>query len=172
MKSGRRLLLLLLLVASLTFLWVGWIPSPAFAATSVPNELLITRTPGLNTVNSSSREVVLHALLVKQLYTHMISLPSAPEGQICPQYLIASYRLTFYHNFVPVLQAKAVDGLCHPVIFGSSDIRAADASFWKLLKQAQDVGIGVHNELKLPNTHQIVVPPLPIPTVDTLHAVS
>jgi len=124
-----------------SFLLLGWIPSPAFAATNVPNELEIARTPGLNNVSNSSREVVLHALLVQRLYVHTLSLPAAPTGQICPQYLIANYRLTFFHNFVSVLQVKAVDGLCRPVIFANNDVRTADATFWKLLEQAQDVGM-------------------------------
>jgi hypothetical protein len=138
--------LTVLFVVWIAFLLVGWgwIPSPAFAATNVPNELEIARTPGLNTISNSSREVVLHALLVQQLYVHTLSLPAAPMGEICPQYLIANYQLTFFHNFVSVLQVKAVDGLCHPVILANGDVRAADSTFWKLLEQAQDVGIGVN----------------------------
>jgi hypothetical protein len=133
-------LLKFLFVACMLFLLAGWIPSPAFAATNVPNELEIARTPGLNNISNSSREVVLHALLVQQLYVHTLSLPPAPTNEICPQFLIANYRLTFFHNFVSVLQVKAVDGLCHPVILANGKVRAADATFWKLLKQAQDVG--------------------------------
>jgi hypothetical protein len=152
MRSGCHPLLLLFFVACLAFLLISWIPSPAFAATSTPNELEIARTPSLNNVSNSSREIVLHALLVQQLYTHMLSLPAAPTDTICPQYLIASYRLTFFHNFVPVLQVKAVDGLCHPVILGNGDIRAADGLFWKLLKQAQDVGMNGPLLLKGPGS--------------------
>jgi hypothetical protein len=135
-----------LFVACMLFLLAGWIPSSAFAATKVPNELEIARTPGLNNISNSSREVVLHALLVQQLYVHTLSLPAAPKDEVCPQYLIANYRLTFFHNFVSVLQVKAVDGLCHPVILANGDVRAADATFWKLLKQAQDVGMGLPNK--------------------------
>jgi hypothetical protein len=143
MNSRQHPLLTVLFVVCISVLLVGWIPSPAFAATNVPNELEIARTPGLNNISNSSREVVLHAFLVQQLYAHTLSLPAAPTGEICPQYLIANYRLTFFHNFMSVLQVKAVDGLCHPVILGNNDVRTADATFWELLEQAQDVGIGL-----------------------------
>ena len=153
MNSRHHPMLRFLFVVCISFLLAGWMPSPAFAATNVPNELEIARTPGLNNISNSSREVVLHALLVQQLYVHTLSLPAAPTGEICPQYLIANYRLTFFHNFVSVLQVKAVDGLCHPVILANGDVRAADSTFWKLLKQAQNIGIGLPN--KLPATPHI-----------------
>ena len=156
MRSGHHPLLLLLFVASLAFLQLAWLPSPAFAATNTPNELVIARTPGLNNVSNSSHEVVLHALLVQQLYVHTLSLPPAPTGEICPQYLIASYRLTFFHNFTTVLQVKAVDGLCHPVILGNGDVRVADGAFWKLLQQAQNVGMGLSPSLHLPDDQQLL----------------
>jgi hypothetical protein len=161
MRSARHLLFLVLCVASLSFSLLGWLPSPAFAATNTPNELVIARTPGLNNVSNSSREVVLHALLVQQLYIHTLSLPAAPTGQICPQYLIASYRLTFFHNFTSVLQVKAVNGLCHPVILANGDVRAADSTFWKLLEQAQDAGINLSTGQSLPGNHQLFVPAHP-----------
>ncbi len=161
MRSARHLLLLLLFTASLSFSLFAWLPSPAFAATNTPNELVIARTPGLNNVSNSSREVVLHALLVQQLYIHTLSLPAAPTGQICPQYLIASYRLTFFHNFMSVLQVKAVNGLCHPVILGNNDVRAADSTFWKLLQQAQDAGISLSTSSTLTGNHQPFVPAHP-----------
>lgn len=163
MRSARHPFLLLLFVASLAFSLLGWLPSPAFAATNTPNELVIARTPGLNNVSNSSQEVVLHALLVQQLYVHTLSLPAAPTGEICPQYLIASYHLTFFHNFTSVLQVKAVDGLCHPVILANDDVRVADSTFWKLLEQAQNVGMGLSTSRSLPGNHLLLGPVHPSP---------
>ncbi len=138
MKSVCRLLLL---VVSIAFLFEGCITLPAFAATTTPNKLEIARMPGVNYNETSSHEVVLKAHLVQELYQHTLSLPAAPANQFCPMYLIASYQLTFFHNHASVLHVNAVNGLCDPVALSKKDVRTADGTFWKLLNEAQAIGI-------------------------------
>jgi hypothetical protein len=141
MKLVHRSLLLLLLVFSIAFLFEECLPLPAFAAATTPNKLVIARTPGINNSGTSSQEVVLSAGLVQKLYQHTLSLPVAPASQICPQYLIANYQLTFLHNQASILHVKAVNGLCGPVALSQKDVRTADGTFWNLLNQAQIIGI-------------------------------
>jgi hypothetical protein len=141
MKSARRAVLVLLLLVSISFLLEGRVTPLAFAAATTPNKVEIDRTPGVNTNSHSSHEVVLRVRLVQALYKHILSLPAAPADQLCPMYLIATYQLTFFHNYASVLHVNAVDGQCQPVTLGSSDVRTGDATFWKLLNQAQAVGV-------------------------------
>lgn len=139
MKSIGRVLLLSLLIIS--FVFGGWITTPAFGAATVPNRLDIARSPGINAGSSSSHEIVLSAGLVQKLYQYTLSLPTAPANQLCPMYLIASYQLTFFHGSTKVLRANAVNGQCQPVALNQGDVRTADSTFWKLLDQAQTVGV-------------------------------
>jgi hypothetical protein len=148
MKTVHRPLLVLLFVASLAFLLEGQATSPTSAAPATPNKLEIARTPGLNNSGESSDEVVSRAQLVQKLYTHTLSLPAASSNQLCPMYLIANYHLTFYHDHVPVLNVNAVDGECHSVKLSNGDVRTADSTFWRLLDQAQAVGLGQSVKLK------------------------
>jgi hypothetical protein len=140
MKSVPRAILMLALGASIAFLLEGLVTPLAFAAATTPNKVEIVRTPGVNTTSHSSQVVVLRVRLVQELYEHILSLPTAPADQLCPMYLIATYQLTFFSNDAPVLSVNAVDGQCQPVTLGSGDVRAGDATFWKLLNQAQAVG--------------------------------
>lgn len=142
MKLVRRSLVVVFFVVSIAFLLEGQAAPLVSAAAATPNKLEIARTPGLNNSGNASQEVVLRAKLVQDLYTHTLSLPAAPSNQICPMYLIANYHLTFYHNYASVLNVNAVDGECHSVNLGSGDVRTADSTFWKLLDQAQAVGLG------------------------------
>ena len=142
MKLVRRSLLVLFFVVSITCLLEGQVMFPASAAATTPNKLEIARTPGLNNSGDASHELVLRAQLVQNLYTHTLSLPAAPSGELCPMYLIANYHLTFLHNYAAVLHVNAVDGECHTVTLGNGDVRVADGTFWKLLDQAQAVGVG------------------------------
>ncbi len=139
MKSVRRSLLLLPLIVSIAFLFEGCLIVQAAAAT--PNKLEIARTPGVNNSGASSHEVVLRAHLVQELYQHTLSLPAAPANQLCPMYLIASYQLTFFHNQASVLHVNAVNGECQSVVLSKKDVRTADGTFWKLLNQAQTIGV-------------------------------
>ncbi len=140
-EVDKSCILMLALVVSISFLPEGHVTPLALAAATTPNKVEIVRTPGVNTNSHSSQVVVLRVRLVQELYEHILSLPAAPVDQLCPMYLIATYQLTFFHNDASVLHVNAVDGQCQPVTLGSGDVRAGDATFWKLLNQAQTVGV-------------------------------
>lgn len=141
MKSVCRLCLLLLMLVSSTFLFDGWIAAPVFAVAAAPNKLEIVRSPGLNNNGTSSHQVVLSSHLAQELYQHTLSLPVASANQICPMYLIANYQLTFFHDRTSILHVNAVNGQCQSVALRKGDVRTADGAFWRLLNQAQAVGV-------------------------------
>ncbi len=140
----KRICCSLLLIVSIAFLFAWCITPPAFAAAATPNRLEIARMPGINSSGTASHEVVLSAHVVQELYKHTLSLPVAPADQLCPMYLIANYQLTFLHDSASVLHVNAVNGECQPVALNKGDVRTADSTFWKLLNQAQAMGIA-HN---------------------------
>jgi|ERR1019366_71617 hypothetical protein len=145
MRTVSRLLVLLSLLVAIAFAFGTWMISPTFAVAAAPNKLEIVRSPGLNTSNTVSHEVVLSTHLIQQLYQHTLSLPVAAADQLCPMYLIANYQLTFFHNSTSVLHVNAVNGECQPVAFSKSDVRTADSTFWKLLNQAQTIGVALNS---------------------------
>ena len=138
MQLLRLLLLLLSLVATSS---LGMItPSPTTGPTTgAPNRLEIVRTPGINHTHVT-HEMVITPHVVQTLYTHMLTLPAAPDDQICPTYIIAKYQLTFSYNTKVIQKVNALNGECQPVTLAPNDIRTADPAFWKLVKQATDLG--------------------------------
>jgi hypothetical protein len=134
---AKRSLQLFFVVAVALFIMCTVTPPGAYAA--APNRLLIVRSPGIS--NNYDREMVNSALLVQQLYYHMLSLPPAPTHQICPLYIIAEYQLTFFHSRTSLLKADVLQGGCPTVTLSPGDKRATDGIFWSLLELASDFGV-------------------------------
>ena len=137
MQSLRPLLLFLVFVV--LSLQTTILTSRTTFLADAPNRLEIVRIPGIDH-SHVSHEIVVRPQVVQTLYTHMLSLPVAPDGQICPTYIIANYQLMFSHNSTVIKKANALHGECQPVSLPHNDIRTADATFWRLVKQAIGVG--------------------------------
>src|SRR5438876_386372 len=118
-------LLLLLFAVSIAFFSGVLAISPIAIHVTAPDRLEIVRTMGRSS-HTSAHEMVIQPRSVQNLYTHMLSLPVAPADQICPQYIIANYQLTFYSHNIIVQKANALKGECQPVTLGHDDVRTAD----------------------------------------------
>ncbi len=136
MNAKRPLLLLFVVTVSL-FVTCAFTPPALHKA--APDRLLIVRSPGFN--DDSAQEMVKRPLLVQQLYYHMLSLPPAPEHQVCPLYIIAEYQLTFLRSRASLLKVNVLQGGCSTVTLHPGDKRATDEIFWSLLEQASDFGV-------------------------------
>jgi hypothetical protein len=139
MRSAR--LLLFFTAVAISFLSGAMIASQATAHAVNPDRLEILRTVGHGP--TPAREMVTQARSVQDLYHVMLSLPVAPVDEICPQYIIASYQLTFYAHNAVVQKANALRGLCQPVTLGKNDVRIANAKFWLLMSNAMGAGKSV-----------------------------
>ena len=111
---------------------------PVAARVTTPDRLEILRTIGHS--SNPAHEMVTQARLVQDLYRDMISLPVAPADQVCPQYIMAKYQLTFFSHNVVVQKANALKGMCQPVTLGTNDIRVATTKFWGLMNKAFAAG--------------------------------
>jgi len=119
--------------------------SIASAHTTTPtvmtDRLEIVRTPGIH--SNITHKMVSQSQLVQDIYAHMLALPVAPTDQICPQYIIADYQLTFFSKNTVVQKANALKGQCQPVTIGNDDIRTADPKFWSLMSKATTIGTDI-----------------------------
>lgn len=147
MKSLHSLLLLLA-VSIAVFSGALAIP-PITTHTAVPDRLEIMRTVGRSS-HTSAHEMIIQPRSVQNLYTHMLALPVAPTDQICPQYIIANYQLTFYSHNIIVQKANALKGECQPVTLGHDDVRTADGEFWGLINNALAVGMNISTPVATP----------------------
>jgi hypothetical protein len=137
MKSVRLLLAFFAIIIS--FFSSALATAQVTANALTPDRLEIMRTTGISN-HIPPHEMVTQLGPVQDLYADMLSLPAAPADQICPQYIIANYKLTFYSNDKVVQKANVLQGECQPVTLGSDDIRTADAKFWGLLNKAIAAG--------------------------------
>jgi hypothetical protein len=137
MKSVRPLLFLF--TVTIVSLSSGFMAAPITARAVTPDRLEILRTVGRSSRNPA-HEMVTQLRPVQDLYRDMLSLPVAPADQICPQYILANYQLTFFAHNVIVQKANALKGMCQPVTLGRNDIRVANAKFWGLMNKAFAVG--------------------------------
>ena len=133
-----RSLLFLFAVTSVS-LFSGLATLPVTARVATPDRLEILRTIGRSS-HTPAHEMVTQALVVQDLYHDMISLPVAPADQVCPEYIIANYQLTFFAHNVVVQKANALRGMCQPVTLGNHDIRVATTKFWGLMNKAFAAG--------------------------------
>jgi len=133
-----RSLLFLFAVTSVS-LFSGLATLPVTARVATPDRLEILRTIGRSS-HTPAHEMVTQALVVQDLYHDMISLPVAPADQVCPEYIIANYQLTFFAHNVVVQKANALRGMCQPVTLGNYDIRVATTKFWGLMNKAFAAG--------------------------------
>ena len=113
--------------------------SPVTHAAAGPNRILIVRSVGAD--NHAARELVTNVQVVQQLYYHILSLPPAPTHQICPLYIIAEYKLTFFRNRTTVTRMSLLQGGCPTITLRSGAKRAPDDIFWSLFEQASDFGV-------------------------------
>jgi hypothetical protein len=130
--------LLFLFAVTIVSLFSGLVSPPATARVTTPDRLEILRTVGRS--SHPAREMVTQLRLVQDLYVDMVSLPVAPADQICPQYILANYQLTFFSHNVVVQKANALRGLCQPVTLDNNDIRIATTKFWGLMSKAFAAG--------------------------------
>ncbi len=136
MKSVRPLLFLFAL--ALSSLSSGFVTTQVTARVVIPDRLEILRTVGHG--HTPAHEMVTQTRPVQDLYRNMISLPVAPADQVCPQYIIANYQLTFFAHNVIVQKANVLRGMCQPVTLGNNDIRVANTKFWGLMNKAFAAG--------------------------------
>jgi hypothetical protein len=141
MQVVRQLLLLWAVTAS--FFAATLVSPHATATVLTPDHLEIIRTAGMNSTHAPVLKMVTQQRPVQELYADMLSLPVAPADQICPQYIIANYMLTFFVNDTVVQKANALKGECQPVTLGSDDIRTADTNFWRLMNNAFVAGVPI-----------------------------
>jgi hypothetical protein len=127
--------LLFLFVVTTVSLFSGLVTLPVTARVAIPDRLEILRTIGRSSHNPA-HEMVTQVRLVQDLYHDMILLPVAPADQVCPQYIMANYQLTFFSHNVVVQKANALRGMCQPVTLGNNDIRVATTKFWGLMNKA------------------------------------
>ncbi len=137
MKSVRPLLFLF--TVTIMSLFSGFVTAQITARAVTPDRLEIIRTVG-HSSHTPAHEMVTQLRPVQDLYRDMLSLPVAPADQICPQYILANYQLTFFAHNVIVQKANALKGMCQPVTLGRNDIRVANAKFWGLMNKAFAVG--------------------------------
>jgi hypothetical protein len=136
MKSVRPLLFLF--AVAISSLSSGFVTAQVTARVVIPDRLEIVRTLGRSRI--PAHEMVTQSRPVQDLYHTMISLPVAPADQVCPQYIIANYQLTFFAHNVVVQKANALRGMCQPVTLGNNDIRVANTKFWGLMSKAFAAG--------------------------------
>ena len=134
--------LLIFLAVAISFFSSALVTAQVTANALIPDRLEITRTMGGKS-HTPAHEIVTQLRSVQDLYTDMLSLPAAPDDQVCPQYIIANYQLTFFSADVVVQKANALKGECQPVTIGTDDIRTADGKFWGLMNKAIAAGIPV-----------------------------
>lgn len=137
MKSVR--LFLFLFAVTLAFLSGTSVTGRVTARVAIPDRLEIIRTIG-RSGQIPAHEMVTQPQPVQDLYHALLALPFAPADEVCPQYIIANYQLTFFSHNVVVQKANALRGLCQPVTLGVKDIRTATTKFWGLMNKAFAVG--------------------------------
>lgn len=131
--------LLFLFAVTIVFFASSLITLPVTARVATPDRLEILRTIGRSSHNPA-HEMVTQLRPVQDLYRDMISLPVAPADQVCPQYIMANYQLTFFSHNVVIQKANALRGLCEPVTLNNDDIRVATTKFWELMSKAVAAG--------------------------------
>ena len=131
--------LLFLFAVTIVSLASSLVTLPVTARVATPDRLEILRTIGRSSHNPA-HEMVTQARLVQDLYHDMISLPVAPADQVCPQYILANYQLTFFSHNVVIQKANALRGMCQPVTLNNNDIRVATTKFWGLMSKAFAAG--------------------------------
>mgnify|MGYP003623087855 CR=1 FL=1 len=131
--------LLFLFAVTIVLFFSGLVTLSVTARVATPDRLEILRTIGRSSHNPA-HEMVTQSRLVQDLYRNMISLPVAPPDQVCPQYIMANYQLTFFSHNVVVQKANALRGMCQPVTLSTNDIRVATTKFWGLMIKAFAIG--------------------------------
>jgi hypothetical protein len=134
--------LLFLLAVFLSFFSNTLFTTKMTANGLTPDRLEIMRTTGTSS-HIAAHLMVTQLQPVQNLYSDMLSLPPAAADQICPQYVIADYNLTFFSGTTVVQKANVLNGECQPVTLGSNDIRTANANFWKLMNNALTAGLPI-----------------------------
>ncbi len=132
----------LVFVVALAFFSTALFTTQVSATALTPDRLEITRTRGMST-HITAHEMVTQLRPVQDLYSDMLSLPPAATDQICPQFIIANYKLTFFAGALVLQKANVLKGECEPVTLGSDDIRTADGKFWKLMSKALVAGLSI-----------------------------
>ncbi len=123
-----KTLFVLLFVMAIVFSSTS--PSSVTAAQIMPNVLTIVRT---STASNGEVANVSQTRLVRDIYHNVLSLPSQPKHEICPDYVTAEYQLQFSHGAASLLKANVQQGGCLTVNLGHGDVRSANKAFWSLL---------------------------------------
>ena len=137
MKSVRPFLFLFAI--TLAFLSGAPGTSQVNARVMTPDRLEIIRTIG-RSGRIPAHEMVTQLRPVQDLYHALLALPVAPTDEVCPQYILANYQLTFFSHNVVVQKANALRGLCQPVTLSNGDVRIANIKFWGLMNKAFAAG--------------------------------